>query len=112
MDAEKVEHLAYHCCLCAGHPVGSARDSLWAERCPASRGRNRGRTPCPYHCAGSTSGLAACFRHHLSFRELCMPETRFPRRSRIGNLGPKKEDTNIITSYEHSIPVWGWSKLW
>ena len=76
MDAQKVKPVAHHSCFSAEHPVGSAEGGFCAKRPLASRSHSKGRSLCPYHCAGGrASVLPACsgsfpprFREDLSSR--------------------------------------------
>jgi hypothetical protein len=61
MEAQQVELLGHHRCLCTQLPFGGAGGSLCARRSTESRYRGRGGIGSPHHSAGSASLLPACF---------------------------------------------------
>src|SRR5918911_149971 len=61
MEAQRVELLGHHRCLCTQLPFGSAGGGHGARRSTESCCRGNGGSGSPHHRAGSASGLPACF---------------------------------------------------
>src|SRR5215211_3463456 len=61
MDAETMELLDYHRCLCTQLPFGSAGGNLCARHRTEGPYRSNGDSGHPHHSFGSASGLSAGF---------------------------------------------------
>src|SRR5215203_3419410 len=59
MDAQTMELLDHHCCLCAQLPFGSAGGTPGARGCTESCYRSNGGSGYPHHSFGSASRLSA-----------------------------------------------------